>query len=234
MQDHDLSRMTVLSLLPVIPLIVVSSSGGVMTSALLNTSPPLALFTLTVSVVLLIIGLSLTFMMLSSYVLRLIVHGLPQGALILSTFLPLGQAGQAGYSFLLIGRSFKAMSPPTGSKSEFLTSTSTGDVINILCICVAFALWSTAVMWLLFALLGVQNILRQGLPPFAVTFWGLLFPNVSLLNLLFPHHLLDGRTIRRECSQTSQSNSLVSSTPKFSASWVRFTLSQQSFYGWSF
>jgi len=170
--------MTTVWLLPVVTLIVASATGGVLTPPILEISPPHALLTITVSALLVIIGLSLAFMMLTIYLLRLIVNGLPPGGTVLSAFLPIGPAGQGGYSLLLIGQSFKALLPLKDSNSEVLTSSATGETIHILSVCIAFALWSFAVMWILFALLGVQNVLRQTRLSFAVPFWGLIFPNV--------------------------------------------------------
>jgi tellurite resistance protein TehA-like permease len=171
--------MTAVWLLPVVTLIVASSSGGVLALPLQKYSPPHALVTVTVSVFMVTIGLSLALMMLTVYLLRLVVYGLPPGATIISVFLPLGPTGQAGYSILLAGQSFKSLLPLRYGNSDVLTFSSTGDTINIICISLAFVLWSLASMWMIFALLGVQDVLRQTRFPFQVPFWGLIFPNVS-------------------------------------------------------
>jgi tellurite resistance protein TehA-like permease len=166
-------------LLPVVTLIVASSSGGVLCSALKDVSPSHALVTVTFSVAILTIGLSLALMMLTVYLLRLIVYGLPPGATIISVFLPLGPTGQAGYSLLLIGRAFKSLLPLSDGDSEILKSNSTADTINVICVCASFALWALATMWLIFALLALVDVLRQARVAFRVPFWGLIFPNVG-------------------------------------------------------
>jgi tellurite resistance protein TehA-like permease len=209
-QDHALNRMTTAWLLPVVTLIVASSSGGVLAPALLKFSLPHALLTITVSAFMVVIGLSLALVILTIYLLRLIVHGLPSGASILSVFLPLGPCGQAGFSFVLIGQSFKTILPLKETNSEFLASSTSGEIINVLCICVAFALWSFAVMWIVFALLGVRHVLARTRFPFAVTFWGLIFPNVCIPACL-PSARDDVRAHFRACSRTSLLN-----LPKFS------------------
>lgn len=175
--------MTPVWLLPVVTLIVASSSGGVLARALQDVSPSHALITITTSVFLVTIGLSLALMLITIYLLRLIIHGLPPTPLIVSTFINLGPLGQSGYSILLIGQSFKWMS----HHREIDTFGASGDIINVICICIAFILWSLATMWMIFALLsiGEVSLIRRDSIPFKVSFWGLIFPNVRGIFSLF-------------------------------------------------
>jgi C4-dicarboxylate transporter/malic acid transport protein. len=177
--------MTAVWLLPVVTLIVASSSGGLLALALQKYSPSHAVITVAVSLFMVAIGLSLALMMLTVYLLRLIIYGLPPGATIISVFLPLGPTGQAGYSILLIGQSFKSLIPLQYGNSDMLTSSATGEIINTICVSLAFVLWSLASMWMIFALLGVYDVLKQTRFPFRVPFWGLIFPNVSNLPIIF-------------------------------------------------
>lgn len=180
--------MTTVWLLPVVTLIVASTSGGVLASALQKFNPSHALLTVAVSVVMVTIGLSLALMMLTFYLLRLIVFGLPPSATIISVFLPLGPTGQAGYSILLIGQYFKSALPLSSGSSEFLRGTTAGEMINVLCICVAYVLWSLASMWFLFAILGIGSVVRKTRIPFKVPFWGLIFPNVGVAYMAPYYH----------------------------------------------
>jgi tellurite resistance protein TehA-like permease len=177
--------MTLVWLFPVITLIVGASAGGVLVNPLQEFSASHALLTLTFSVFMLTIGFTLAFMMLTLYLLRLIVHGQPPGASILSSFFPLGVTGQTGFTLLLIGLSFKSLLPLQYGNSKLLTSSTTGDIINVICIYTAFVLWSLGVMWTIFALLAVQDVLRETRFPFKVTHWGLIFPNVRLSSVSF-------------------------------------------------
>ena len=171
--------MTTVWLLPVVTLIVASSSGGVIAAALQQYSPYHALITTVFSLFLVTIGLTLALMMLTVYLLRLIVCGLPPGGMIISVFLPLGPTGQAGYSILLAGQYFKSTLPLDYGTSAILRSSATGETIEVICVCLAFVLWSLATMWIIFAVLGIHKVLREMKIPFKVTFWGLIFPNVS-------------------------------------------------------
>lgn len=173
--------MTALWLLPVVTLVVASSSGGIMSLAIQQYSTTAALVTLAFSGFMVSIGLSLAFMILTLYLFRLIVHGLPSGISILSVFLPVGPTGQSGFAYLLIGQSFKQLLPLDGAiNSTFLHSTATGIIIYVLCVGLAFTLWALATMWIIFAFLAIAHNLKRAKLPFKLTFWGLVFPNVSL------------------------------------------------------
>uniref|UniRef100_A0A0W0GBY7 C4-dicarboxylate transporter malic acid transport n=1 Tax=Moniliophthora roreri TaxID=221103 RepID=A0A0W0GBY7_MONRR len=181
--NHSLERMTAAWLLPVVTLIVASSSGGVLAPALHAHNPSYALLTETFSMFMVTIGLALALMLLTVYLMRLIIHGLPPGATIISVFLPLGPTGQAGYSILLGGQYFKSVLPLGYGSSEVLNSRTAGENVNVICVCIAFVLWSLASMWFIFALMGVQHVLRRSRIPFKVPFWGLIFPNGVYANL---------------------------------------------------
>ncbi|KAG5645204.1 hypothetical protein DXG03_006722 [Asterophora parasitica] len=179
---HSLQAMTAAWLLPVVTLTVAASSGGVLARALQAYSPVNALITITVAVFLVTVGLTLALMIITIYLLRLIVHGLPPGYKILSVFLPLGPTAQSGYAILLIGQNFKALLPLDHGSSGFLTSERTGETIHVVCVCVAFLLWSLAVMCIMFALLGTLEAARRTRFPFMLQFWGLVFPNGVFAN----------------------------------------------------
>jgi tellurite resistance protein TehA-like permease len=169
--------MTTVWLLPVVTLVVAASSGGVLAEALQKYSSIHALITNTTAVFLVVIGLSLALMMLTTYLLRLIIYGLPSGPTVLSVFLPLGPTGQAGFAVLLIGQNFKSLLPFQDG-SDFLRSNTSGDIIYNFCVCISFLLWCVASMWIVYALLAVQHVVRGGRFPFKLPWWGLVFPNV--------------------------------------------------------
>lgn len=147
-------------------------------------SPSHALLTLVVSCVSLSMGLLLTFMIFSIYFLRLVVHGYPASSSVVSSFIPMGPMSQGGYTMILMGQGFKAVLPLTYGSSEVLHNGITGDVIDIICSCAAFVMWSFATLWLVYAILGVQHEARKARFPFKIPFWGLIFPIVSSANAL--------------------------------------------------
>jgi tellurite resistance protein TehA-like permease len=83
--------MTAVWLLPVVTLVVASSTGGLLAKALLPHSTTFALVTTTFSFVMVLIGLSLALMIIGIYLLRLITYGTPDATLILSAFIVVGE-----------------------------------------------------------------------------------------------------------------------------------------------
>ena len=184
--EHSREKMTSVWLLPVVTLIVASSVGGELAQALHAHSATCALATIALTTFILSIGLALASMILTIYFARLVLHGFPQGLSIVSSFIPLGPCGQAGFSVLIIGQFMKEKLPVPGSRSPFLDSSQAGEVVFVLCVCISFILWAFATMWLVYALLGIQHILRRTQISFELAFWGMIFPNVSRIDLLSP------------------------------------------------
>ena len=178
--------MTAVWLLPVVTLIVASSTGGTIAAPLASYSTSHALLTLTVSAVLVFIGLGLALMILTMYLLRLIIHGVPPNANVLSVFIPLGPMGQGGYSILLLGQGFQSLLPLRSGGSAILRQEHAGEIISVLSVCAAMVLWSLATMWFVYAVLAVVEVTRQTRVPFKQAFWGLIFPNVSPSPSPFP------------------------------------------------
>jgi tellurite resistance protein TehA-like permease len=174
---HSHQQMTSVWLLPAVTLIVPSSVGAELALSLHAYSTTSALTTLAFSIVILSIGLVLAFVILTIYFDRLILHGFPQGPSIVSSFIPLGPFGQAGFCVLTIGKFMKEALPVAGSTSPFLGSAQAGEIVFALCVCIGFVLWAIATMWLVYGLLGMQHILRRTRISFALSFWGMIFPN---------------------------------------------------------
>lgn len=178
--DHPIPSMTSAWILPVVTLVVASSTGAVIADPLRTFSIHSALVTVAVSAFILTLGVLLASMMLTVYIMRLVAHGFPPGLSILSAFLPVGVAGQAGYSVSLIGSNFRELLPLSSSQSLFFSLHSSGDSIFVFCTALSFVLWAWAFMWVMYALLGMVHIIRKTKLQFQLTAWGLVFPNVSL------------------------------------------------------
>ena len=92
--DHKLEKMLATWFLLVVPLVVISTTGGIVAQLLETVNPKHALMTVIFSSVSLIIGLTITFMFMTFYLLKLIIHGLPEKNFIVSKLIPLGPLGQ--------------------------------------------------------------------------------------------------------------------------------------------
>jgi tellurite resistance protein TehA-like permease len=171
-------------LLFVMALMVASTSGGIVGRAIQAYSPLHSFQTFLVSVFMVTVGFTLTLMILTVYFMRLILHGLPPATTVLSVFLPIGPTSQTGYAILLIGQNFHKLLPFPSQSSELLNDASTGTIVEVVCTCGSFLLWSLATMWMLYALLAMYSGVRQSKIAFKVSFWGLVFPNVSTFSLI--------------------------------------------------
>ncbi|KZV84343.1 hypothetical protein EXIGLDRAFT_753906 [Exidia glandulosa HHB12029] len=172
---HSLENMTAAWLLPVVAPIVASTTGQLVAGILTPHSHTLALLTSTVSLVLVLIGLSLSLMIFATYYPRLVIHGLPATGLIISVFLPLGPCAQGGYSLLLAADILPPLLPALDS--PFISSDAGTAALRVLLLAAAFMLWVLGTMWLVLACLAVWDVARRNKISFALPFWGLIFPN---------------------------------------------------------
>lgn len=92
--ENALESMLATWLLPIVPLVVISTTGGIIAPLFDGINPSLSLLTIIISSVALFIGLAMSFMVITMYLLRLIAYGLPPKGFIVSKFLPLGPLGQ--------------------------------------------------------------------------------------------------------------------------------------------
>ncbi|KAI6041606.1 voltage-dependent anion channel [Pisolithus marmoratus] len=184
-QEHSLESMTPRWLLPVITLIVVSSTGGVIAPVIFVYSPGGALITVTFCVCMVAVALPVVMMILTIYLLRCMVYGYPRGSLILTSFFSLGPFGQSAYAILLIGSALRSILPASFGDAEGLSqSTTTPVVVETVCVMVALMLWAIDSMWLVFALLAVKHAVQsEGRFSFQLSFWGLIFPNGVYANV---------------------------------------------------
>lgn len=95
--------MTALYLIPIVAVVIISSSGGLLASAIPNLEH--RLWTLYISYVLWGLGAPLSWMIMTLYFLRLTVHMPLKREVIVSLLLPIGPLGIEGFrsvSILLI------------------------------------------------------------------------------------------------------------------------------------
>lgn len=176
-QKHTLDTMTTLWLLPAISLIVASSTGGLLSTALKAHSMQFAILTALFSLTMVIIGLSLALMMITVYLARLVISGPPEKLLVLSAFVALGPFGQGGYSLLINGQNLSEILPLNVSDT-FPEGAPGGQMIFLFCLCGAYILWSMGLCWIIISSNSIFSVLKkEGGIPFSITYQGLIFPN---------------------------------------------------------
>lgn len=175
-QDHSLSKMTAVWLLPFVTLIVASSTGGLLANVLKEKSTTIALVTAGFSFTMVIIGLSFAIMIICIYLLRLITAGPPDAGLILSAFVILGPLGQGGFSLLVNGQDLSELLP-LHIALNFPQSALAGQMIYAGCFIGGYILWSMGFAWIFIALISIGHVARTNKLPFSMAYWGLIFPN---------------------------------------------------------
>ena len=192
--------MTAVWLLPVVTLVVASSTGGLLAKALLPHSTQLALLTTTFSLIMVLIGLSFALMMITVYLLRLITYGAPDVTLILSSFIVLGKhksfrrtnafvdapssgpLGQGGYALLLHGETMAKLLPlHLGGDFPFVEYS--GQMIFAVCFAGSFILWCMGIAWITVAILSIFSVVRKGKVSFSMAYWGMVFPHGTFASL---------------------------------------------------
>ncbi|KAG1777737.1 voltage-dependent anion channel [Suillus placidus] len=176
-QKYTLDTMTASWLLPAISLIVASSTGGLLSTALKAQSMKFAILTALFSLTMVIIGLGLALMMITVYLARLVISGPPEKLLVLSAFVALGPFGQGGYSLLINGKNLSEMLPlyVSGTVPEVAAG---GQMIFLFCLCGAYILWSMGICWIIISSNSIFSVLKkEGGIPFSLAYHGLIFPN---------------------------------------------------------
>lgn len=180
---NQLSHMTAALLLPVVPVVVASASGGLMAEIL--PSHAHAVTTLVTSYILWGLGMVFSFFIMTVYFLRLQIHDLPPREVIVSVFLPIGPLGQGGFAIQQLGKVAYQLLPATGAFNGDLISDSAslsasdaasvygGTVLYMIGILAGLFLWGAALGWLAFALISIMTTKSF---PFNMGWWGFVFP----------------------------------------------------------
>lgn len=132
-----------MNLYPALPLAATASTGPLIAVALAPYSLSHALISIAFGIVLEVFALSFLFMLTTMYFYRLIVHGYPGGASVVSMFLTISSFAQPGVTMVYLGQVFHDLFPLQNSNSPFLTLPGFGDTMYALCIAWAMCLWST-------------------------------------------------------------------------------------------
>lgn len=97
---HDLAEMTALYLIPIVAIVIAATSGALVAGALEDDRHQL--WTLIISYVFWGIGTPLSWIILTVYFLRLMIHKPLQREVIVSLLLPIGPLGLSGFSYVNI------------------------------------------------------------------------------------------------------------------------------------
>ncbi|RFU35370.1 hypothetical protein B7463_g950, partial [Scytalidium lignicola] len=167
-QEHELSTVTAVWLLPIVSTIVSAATGGIVAEVLPN--PQHALWTLVISYILWGTGVPLAMVVLVIYFQRLTIHNIPSREVIVSVFMPLGPLGQGGFGIMQLGKVAQETFPKTGTLSNLTTKS--GEILYVMGWMIAVIMWGFGLVWFFFA---AASITRSRFP-FNMGWWGFTFP----------------------------------------------------------
>ncbi|KAK0518734.1 Plasma membrane sulfite pump involved in sulfite metabolism, partial [Tilletia horrida] len=181
-QEHQFEGTTATLLLPVVPLITAAATGSVLAELLLERYPTYAFTILTVSYMVLGIGLPVACFILTLYFQRLLLFKAVPRDVIISSLLPLGPAGQGGEALLHLGQVamqlFPRIATAPGSGVPMLQYA--GYALFGAGLGGALLLWGLGMWWFGIAILTIVREVRRGRLPFSLGWWSATFPIASL------------------------------------------------------
>lgn len=174
-KPRDIAKVAPTWIIPVVALVSSSTCGGTFGDALITHSHKLALISSTFALTMGVIGLSFTTMITSSFLLRLLLYGVPEATTVLATFTTLTPLGQGGYSLLINGENLSQLLP-AHLGYEFPQNQLAGQMIYSVCFCMAYILWCMGLAWITVSVFSISRRANK-LPNFCVTHWCIVFPN---------------------------------------------------------
>ncbi|KAF5667854.1 malic acid transporter [Fusarium heterosporum] len=163
-----LENITAALLLPIVPTIVASGTGGIVAEALPN--PHHAFTTIIVSYVSWGIGSSFTACVLALYFHRLTIHSIPSKEAVVSSLLPVGPMGQGAFAIQQLGKVALHVIPRTNAFGE--VGARAGEVLHVMGVFVGLVMYGFGLIWLSFALISIITTR----PRFNMGYWGFTFP----------------------------------------------------------
>lgn len=177
--EHSLSTVTGVMLLPVVGPIVAAAAGANIADVLPHAH---ARFTICVSYIMLGTGFTMAMLTLAMFYARLTIHKIPQAALTVTIFLPLGPLGQSNYALLRLATVLLKLTRESGAAfaapSEFLPSEAHMMAFAVYGVSIAMGLmlWGFALVWLIIAVSLLTDMWLVSKLTFNLGWWGFTFP----------------------------------------------------------
>ena len=176
--------MASLWLLPIVSSVVAAASGGIVATALLPYSPQLARSTIIVSYVVWGTGVPPAMFIITLWIYRSAIHGLPSPAALPSVFLPLGPCGQGSFGIVLLGKVTRELAYNHDLGFSVVSGQSArnmADAIYAGGLVTGLIFWGLGLMWYVLASAFfieycIRNRSYVGIKSFSIGFTALTFP----------------------------------------------------------
>lgn len=174
-KSKNLEKVMAIWVVPCLAMIATSTCGGILANLLAPHFPNLALITTGYTLTMGLIALSISTMITFGFLLRLFLHGAPDGMIVLGTFNTLTPLGQGGFSLLVNGANLAKLMP-NHNGDTFPQSPISGQLLYALCFGTAYIMWCMGLVWIIISTMSIVRRLRR-IPRFWVSHWCLVFPN---------------------------------------------------------
>ncbi|KAJ2518263.1 Plasma membrane sulfite pump involved in sulfite metabolism [Coemansia sp. RSA 1939] len=168
-QQHLLDKMNATLLLPVVTTVVAASTGAVVCSV--HNIGSAATVIIFISYILWAMGVGLSLMIITIYLVRLTMFKLPPKEAIVSVFIPLGPFGQSSYGIQMLGAESLRVLPSALPHISYL-----GEVLYSTGFFLGLLIWSFAIWWFFHASYSIIYTRFRGKLPFNLGWWALIFP----------------------------------------------------------
>ncbi|WWC66343.1 uncharacterized protein I206_100244 [Kwoniella pini CBS 10737] len=108
-QTHTIETMSSTLLLPIVTTVVAAANGGIVAEAISPTMPDTARSIIITSYIIWGTGVPLAFFIITIFLHRIIIHGIPNSEALPSLFLPLGPCGQGSFGIIILGKMIKTL-----------------------------------------------------------------------------------------------------------------------------
>jgi tellurite resistance protein TehA-like permease len=171
-------------LLPIVSSVVAAASGGVLATHLAPHSPTLARSTILVSYVVWGTGVPTAMFIITLWIYRASIHGIPPAGALPSVFLPLGPCGQGSFGILLLGKMARTLAYDYDLHMTIITGEAgrtIADAIYAGGLVTSLVLWGLGLVWYTLATaFFIDHFLKNrayfGRKSFSIGFTALTFP----------------------------------------------------------
>jgi tellurite resistance protein TehA-like permease len=171
-------------LLPIVTSVVAAASGGIVANALIPYSPSLARSTIIVAYIVWGTGVPPAMFIITLWIYRSALHGLPTAAALPSVFLPLGPCGQGSFGIALLGKVTRNLAYEHDLGFSVISGDSARNIADAIYaggLVTGLIFWGLALLWYILAsVFFIEHCIRNrsylGVKSFAISFTALTFP----------------------------------------------------------
>jgi len=175
-QKHSIREMSGAWIAPFAGLVVGSSAGAIITPFIRPLNSTMAIITTAWAFASLLIGTTMSILLMAILMYRFITEGYPSEMTIWSSFLPLSALTQAGFTIMVLGDDWASTLPVNYGSSTLLRNAAAPEIVKFMSTVTGVGLWILSTVWLMWAVIAVSTVLTRNSFRFSVNTWSFVFP----------------------------------------------------------